>query len=896
MTLATVMANRRGALEYCLALEGIQKTFSTNAAGAWTGLPTGVTTLFGTLRRQELRYSQRVTPATAELQASGMTFRLVDGFDASGNPFAISALLTGLQAATTTRLTATLATGGGPALVESTTGFASSGDIYCELETIGYATKGGAQFDAALTRGKYGSKEVVHTYDATDANDVRADFGLVPEVTDRPVSWYGRRASLYVAEYQANGVLSTAELVWKGRLTGELTAEGMEWIVPAESLWDALNTEILAGQAQSVVKGILLLNNVTVDLEMVNIDGGASNEGTITISAGKYQSAQHFYAHVTEQINAAIIAFAGPTERYEIMADAGIMYARQTAPAGAATYETLLYFPETPDSADGAVVAAALNATMALGAEHFQRRPGLLVTGLALPHFAAADGHFFDMGPAPMAVVALGNHEFDRIPLESATNFSAWYDDQNSYLSASVVTIAGDPYILAAVTPADDTIDVYQFTDRHQHLELRVLVQPETEPPLIVRHGVWLRGTMPTLWRDGFIDNASVPLAMRAGLDSADIDWTDISARVTGGPMDERDRLLTEPVSFRELLQEDFRWSGLVPILSGGKVTARRIGNTGLVRDDGSAWVTVDSDIIRKGDTATLEFGQSRVINRMEFSAVREAGRPGGPDGAPSFDVEVTINERQSQGRYRLINSSKLECTGVATMTEQDISAGAYGIASSVFALAARDYPLARVGCTGVVYSTLPMDCVYLTHWLLPSHMTANARGLTAALCLVLGVDVDLGGYSVDLSLLLLTDGARRSGFAPAAEVASYTDNGAGAGAQQYQLTLTTLVYSATAEGNFFTVGDKVVMRQWDVDAITVATEAFTVTAVAAGSVYIDAAPTAGMQAEIANTVILTLNLYDTASQTSAAKKYLHVADDADNLLGTSSDLGFVMG
>jgi hypothetical protein len=34
-------------------------------------------------------------------------------------------------------------------------------------------------------------------------------------------------------------------------------------------------------------------------------------------------------------------------------------------------------------------------------------------------------------------------------------------------------------------------------------------------------------------------------------------------------------------------------------------------------------------------------------------------------------------------------------------------------------------------------------------------------------------------------------------------------------------------------------------------------------------------------------------NDYDTASQNSAAQGYIHVCDDADNQIGTTSDAGF---
>jgi len=898
LTISTMMADRKGGIAFLVGFEGIEFAFSTETSGTWSGLTQGWTILRGMLRRHDLVVEQSVNLASAELSARGMTFRLVDGNDSDGNPYAVSDLMTGLQAANLTRLTATLSTGVGPALVQSTAAFASSGDIYCELETIGYTSKGGAQFDANLTRGKYGSKEVVHTYDAADANDVRADFGLVPEVTDRPASWYGRRCWFYAAEILPDGTLGGARLIWKGRVTGEVTCDGAEWIVPAESIWDALATEILAGQPRTVVKGILLENDVDIDVVMYDIDGGARvipAASPLTVAAGRYSSVDDLYAQITDQLNAAIAAEAGPPdERYEIAVVDGQMAARQTSPAGSPTYETNLYLPDDGVT-DTVVLAAALNMTRGQfrDAEVF----GVLVDGftMALPQFAHDDGHFRSYGPAPEAVFVKSTSS-STVPVERADDFSAWRDEQDGYLSMSVVSLDRQPFILESVGIAD-TLTLYTFTDFVQNVTSEVIVQRVGEPQIEVRLGVWIRGTMPVLWRDAFLDNSSVPLSLKSGVDSVDIDWVDLTTRFPGGVMSERDRVITEPTSFRDLLLEDLRWAGLVPIIEDGKVTARQIANGGLVREGGESLQAVDNDTLRAGDAATLSFATSRVVNRLTMTAKREQGRPGIPN-SPAMEVTVQLNERQSQGRYRLINGVDVECSGVAGVSEDDISAHAYGVASSLFALTARPYPVCQVGCTGALWDLLPLDTCLLTHWLLPSPTTANTRGVTGMLAIVTGVAVDWTAYTVDLTLTLLTDGAQRSGFAPVARIIGYADMGGGTEPSRYRLEVEPDYYSDFGEDTFFAVGMCVELREWDDDSAP-ASESRVISAVdpANDYLYISAAPSAGMQAVISGgTCNMTLDQYDTANQTAQAKLYLHVADDADDLLGTSGVYGFQMG
>lgn len=881
MTTTEVRANRRGALEFALVVEGISIGHSTSRL-AWSGL-SAWTIMGGTLERGGLVISQHVDLRSGELETGSITFRLSDARDSAENLHAVSSLFTGLQAAQASELRATLTATAGTMTVDDNTGFALSGVLYLNQEALHYSAISGTTGFIQLTHALYGSKAIDHRYEAVDANETRYDTGLIPEVTDRPTQWFGRRCWLYEAELLPNGTLATAELRWKGCITEEIHAEGMTWVVQAESIWAAQSTEVLAGQATTTVRGIYVAGDGLVDVELRQIDGGARESTEFTVAAGTYADAEALCAHMTEQLNAAIVALAGPTERYLIFVDDGRISAIATAPVGIEhTYETHLrpVFDVMLALFDGEPSHPFIRGVSENGQDVFY-----------MPHAAPADGGgTYSYAPAPAAIFRAGV-----FPVTYAGGFSAWRDDQDNYLSESIVTIGDLPYRLLSVNATDNLLTVTELVSNNDNYP-GFTVQAVGTPPLEVRLGVRIRGDLPTVWRDAFMDNTNVPLELKGGLDSADWNWNSMQLQFPAGARDNRDRVITNPTPFRDLFLEDCRWSGCVPIMQDGLITVRRYAIGAQVHGDGSAVVLLTNDTHAEGDQPPTSYGAGGIVNRLEFE-VTAGHRPGfGGLGRREETFPITANDRASQQRSKRVSSETIVCTALDIADAEIVSAQAYGLATSYFQVMSRPYPEMTLLETGAVSALLPFDAVFLTHWLPPNANAVNSRGYTNQLAIVVGSDVDLAGYTVSLRLRLITDGAKRSGFAPSARISSFVDNGAPAGSLQYEARLASMRYSAIWEGLFFGSGDRLELREWDDDSAP-ATQSNGCNGHSANgqSVYLSAIWSAALSAVIVagGVVLVTYDEYDTASQTAAAKLYLHVADDADNLLGASGDLGF---
>lgn len=126
--------------------------------------------------------------------------------------------------------------------VVSTAGFAASGVIYLNRETIAYASKTSTSF-TGCTRGVYGSPVQRHPFDAA------AGSGLgTAEVTDRPVEIVGRLCSLWMGEVE-NGVWTKLGLEYLGHVgVGPQTdPESGAWTLRIDHASKALSQKPRAG-------------------------------------------------------------------------------------------------------------------------------------------------------------------------------------------------------------------------------------------------------------------------------------------------------------------------------------------------------------------------------------------------------------------------------------------------------------------------------------------------------------------------------------------------------------------------------------------------------------------------------------------------------------------------
>jgi hypothetical protein len=169
---------------------------------------------------------------------------------------------------------------------------------------------------------------------------------------------------------------------------------------------------------------------------------------------------------------------------------------------------------------------------------------------------------------------------------------------------------------------------------------------------------------------------------------------------------------------------------------------------------------------------------------------------------------------------------------------------------------------------------------------------------------------------TIDLFMRVNQD-ERRSGWAPAARVTDYVDNGVGAPAgTRHELVLDTGHYAndiainsrlpcmalfpthapgVKNEGHFFLPGMLIRLTEWDDDTGPLLGDNLEVSAVAhtadGGSVYVTAAPANDPGA--GGTWLIHFRDYSTANQTAAAMAYVHVCDETTGQIGATGDAGF---
>lgn len=170
-----------------------------------------------------IRITERALPsATNVLDVSEVTFHISDVDDAATRMFASQDL------AIATFITSTVSATDVTISVVDTSAFASSGTLYLDQEAITYSGKTGTTFTGCV-RGALGSKATRHIYSVAQG----AGMGN-PQVTDRPVDFIGRPATLWLALVRS-GVIVDVQLEHYGTLgTGPALADDDAWVLTVD--------------------------------------------------------------------------------------------------------------------------------------------------------------------------------------------------------------------------------------------------------------------------------------------------------------------------------------------------------------------------------------------------------------------------------------------------------------------------------------------------------------------------------------------------------------------------------------------------------------------------------------------------------------------------------------
>jgi hypothetical protein len=791
MSWSDVVTRPGGSGEFALLIHGIGYLWTTG--GTWPSTISGVTgtlsALDRTLKTESIKWQTEVDPKDGEVKHSNMTFYLVDGIDGSTR-YAVSDLLGRNQAgANVTEARATLAAGTAPSYtVDDTSAFASSGDIYVDQETLEYTSTTATTFDRAVTlvRGKYGSADARHTY-SLDVGDMRSEGDLISLVSDRPIHVYGRHCTLYFAEANADGTLATPEVRYRGRIMGSvnLTDDGATWEVPTESVWEAIDSEIPSRDASAQVRGITFQNGCRFDWQF-DIGGGGLS-GDFTMATLQWNNGDELMREFVRLLNADLIgAGADETVHADGPGESGGWIVSLTD--GLVADSILRIIP-----ANMAWARALGFVEEGLGLLDFQ------ITTLGNSYPTPAVAGIFPAGIGPMTVYVSDASPFAVVDID---------DPPNSVRIQGRVYIGNVEYELFDVDAGANTLRISMARGEARMGDPRYLYRPGEEP-LMATEVLFMGGSWWQLWKR-LIEEDTIPQEWRGYLETAAFDWAGIEEAAASGPDMTRHRVLFRPESFRDLWMSDLAIEGLLPTIASGLISALPMAHPIEAESD----LTLDEDVIRAVSPVGWVVSEERIINqlvyRWRWDWIQDDWVSDG----------VVVNDRTAQQRYADPNKREIENKGLAWFVHEDVE-GLFANTMKFFSLFGRPYPVISLECTIRAGDLLPGDTVVVTAPRIPD-LTSGTRGVTGLRCLVLGVEVmPFEDPQTKVKLLQITDGIRRSGFAPAAQLATYVDNGGGAGDTQHEITLTTGVYDDRNEGLNFAAVDKVVLYQFFNDTAT---------------------------------------------------------------------------
>lgn len=290
-------------------IEGFDTVFSTDSMpGAYSSDsapysdwadPTGGMIVGGTLEAKIELYEPDIDAPEIEVTISDKNEVLISKIFREGN-----------SSGNATYLTSNVPAGSTSAInVKSTTGFASSGNIYIGDEVIGYTTTTVTTF-ATITRAKY-------TINQTDSGgqfssshligaNVTTSATTAPAVTDYPRTWYGRWVHLFLhVKDPFTGLYckaSAARKIFSGRMTSYSDDGKGNVIIKAKSAMELLHRPIGADQWSATIN-----EGVGITDDEVTITNAANAGYGVTANLGLTGNQSH--AEVADALNAQFAAW-----------------------------------------------------------------------------------------------------------------------------------------------------------------------------------------------------------------------------------------------------------------------------------------------------------------------------------------------------------------------------------------------------------------------------------------------------------------------------------------------------------------------------------------------------------------------------------------------------------
>lgn len=729
--------------------------------------------------------------------------------------------------------------------VRSAAGLPASGVLYVGRETIAYDSIAGTTLTLPSSgRGRYGSKAQAHA--ASAETPLLATAGASASDPCGPRYWYGRTATLWLCELSADGAtLRDPTLVYRGTIgAGIALMDGLTaWRLPIDHVLETLTRKV-----------------PRLPVSLLGISHHLPYSGDTTSPLGVYWDSGDYDLGATSSAQDAYGWHADWdtfVRAWNSMAASGGLAARWVVgPRIRISY-----------SAAGARDLRVYGGWF----DRVERLPTSAATGVVEIDATPPEAFLHLRGPVRLAVPG----DIGKIPTTIA--WTSGTGTARLALAAETERDAEGPLVCAisarSSSPPEVTLEA----------------PPETAPEdtLILRR---TEATVAVVARGDTFDDAlraaasALDAVFGGDLYAESVDWDAVAAfrqrYPTGSVPEAREyRFSAESESFLDVLTQEARLRGGVLAVRRGRIAPIRFADLALT-ENAAAEITSTDYILDAGAPRlpTVLDATEPVVTTMRFPK---------PDGS-----EVTVRDRTFSGEFGDGDEVTVGVLGwipEAVMSSPALHDAIAGLASTALRLLAEPSRQVTVVLGPPFFGLDPGDVVLLSDGTLPG--TTGSRGLSEVICQVIGVGWSILGGRAERSVTLRLGDQTVAGYAPSAFVAA-----GGLAAASVVVTLDggtgwgTDGFAETAAGvtDGFEVGDEVMLQQYGVDVVTVADEQRTIASIdrGAGTITLDAAPSAGMAAAAASQYGVMLTFVAYGSAVASQREYAFIADGTTELLG----------
>lgn len=858
MTWARVVETGSGSVAFRLMILGHPYEFVSSVA--LIGSSTDGRERIAGLDARSISWSESLDPAQCKLTARGCTVRIVeDGQHRTGDSF--------VRAPSKVLYLSSSISDVAVALPLDSLDTSSGDVLYIGQECV-HITAGAGTAAPTVTRG-YRQTRAQHHY-------VDASLGLSrPEVTDRRPTIEGALAFVYA---YGDGETGDGTLVWRGIVAAQPKLRGLTtWEVVLDSVTSILDQSIGADLQDPVtLRGIVYVSNTAPSLKITRnttdaMMGVPADVVSVTLPTGFYESNADWCADVNAAIqtatagwgaNALNVASGANPRLIAAPTDDGGWGFTITTRGTAYWHQVLCFGPLDPYFST-------------LGAGVYDADGDFFTTVAASTTYTVPSAYPIPgAGTVPRGHVGTHRTRDTRGREVARPQFVAYLGGIATATTSDALTFEWPEFVGQLATALNYSVTAWDSTDRFATLRARSyfterLYTRDSTPTITVTRNYVTSGDVGDFLAALVAGSSEGAAAGRQPYLTVDhVDTTTTSATVTphvaGFPwVAARFYGGTSDVTLGKMLTEECKLAGLVPSITSSGALVLVPFRVGAATETTS--YTIDASTNLSGSQQPgFELSAFGLLNTIKLLTGFDP-----LDGKHHGDTYV-VRDAGALSRNPLPSTMKIEPRSSAASGDRGIPTG------DVLALAQ-----AWLGVLGAAYATAVVVC--------PLSAINSVIGSLASITISQLPDTESGGRGVSLlsgvaigrsvkpregtvELTLLTSHVRIAGYAPSSLVDTVS-----AGATR-DVVLEAVQPTGYADASWWTVGDAVVLRQYDVATPSEITATVTAVDTATRTVTI------GTISGATPAGVLTLEYGGDTAAATHQQSFCFIADDADSI------------